>query len=520
MSRPWIAGDTHQPALLPVDARDLLGADHLSAQIEAMVAELDLSVFEAAYRADGRGRPPFHPRMMLELIFYCRAKRLGSGREIAAACHDDLGARAITGNRYPSRSTIDRFLETHQAAIKALLPQTLRLGHTEGLVDVSVVAGDGTCVQANAALDATVDQPALEAQIAELEQQLATAEQAWTAQVEVEAVAAATLEGLFAPTGEQPEQPVAGRGSAAAARRRVCTVSNLLADRKAALAYLRAHPSSAVTDWEDKLARDQQRVDRAVARVEQIAAGVAAANARRAQATAAGRGRGGRPPVPPEEHTRVRRAKQRLQTATERLQATAAAAPTARVNTTDPTSLIMPGKKDGFDQRHHIQALACTNQFVIAIATHPNTTDKHALSTLLAQARANLDAAGITTGIGVALFDSGYASQANFTAELPCELLLVAVEKEARQTGRLQDATSTAPAGWQAMAERLNDPHHRSLYKRRAAIIEPLFAQLFARFGRWVHLRGGHVDTELHLWAITHNLLKISRHRQRKHPGG
>lgn len=490
------------------------------------MAELDLSVFEAAYRADGRGRPPFHPRMMLALIFYCRAKRLGSGREIAAACHDDLGARAITGNRYPTRSTIDRFLETHQAAIKALLPQTLRMGHVEGLVDVSVVAGDGTCVQANAAMDATVDQPALEAQITELEQQLATAQQAWTAQVEVEAVAAANLEDLFAPIGDQPDQPdrpdrpVAGHGSAAAARRRVCTVSNLLTDRKAALAYLRAHPSSAVTDWEDKLARDQQRVDRGVERVEQIAAGVAAANARTAQAKAAGHNRGGRPPVPPEEHNKVRRAKKRLQTATNRLQATAAATPTARVNTTDPTSLIMPGKKDGYDQRHHIQALACTNQFVIAIGTHPNTTDKHALSTLLAQARANLDTAGITTGIEVALFDSGYASQANFTTELPCELLLVAVEKEARQTGRLQDATSTAPAAWQAMAERLNDPHHRSLYKRRAAIIEPLFAQLFARFGRWVHLRGEHVDTELHLWAITHNLLKISRHRQRKHPGG
>jgi hypothetical protein len=58
------------------------------------------------------------------------------------------------------------------------------------------------------------------------------------------------------------------------------------------------------------------------------------------------------------------------------------------------------------------------------------------------------------------------------------------------------------------MATRLDDPTNRALYKRRAAIIEPLFAQLFARFGRSLNHRGGDVDTELHLWAVTHNLLK------------
>ena len=120
----------------------------------------------------------------------------------------------------------------------------------------------------------------------------------------------------------------------------------------------------------------------------------------------------------------------------------------------------------------------------------------------------------------MALFDNGYASGANFTADLPVDTLLVAVEKEARQTGRLRDDQSTAAQAWQDMADRLADPDNAKLYKRRAALIEPLFAHLFARFGRTLNHRGDDVDTELHIWAVTHNLLKIIRHRRKnRRPG-
>lgn len=83
-----------------------------------------------------------------------------SGRDVAAACYDDLGARMITANRYPKRSTVDRFIRTHAAAWKGLLCQTIRLGNAAGLVDVSVVAGDGTYVLANAAMGAPSTRPA------------------------------------------------------------------------------------------------------------------------------------------------------------------------------------------------------------------------------------------------------------------------------------------------------------------------------------------------------------------------
>jgi transposase len=510
-----------QTAMFALDIRQMLPADHPALYFIEMVGKLDLSGFKAAYRADGVGRPPYDPGVMLTLILYCRSKRLMSSRQVAGACHDDLGARLITGNRYPSRKTVNSFLDIHGAAIRAVLPQILRLGYAADLVDVSVVAGDGTYVLANAAMEATVDEAGLLAQIADLERQLDAAQQEWLKQVGDEVVEQppSLLDDLDDLDDLSDRPGRAGRSTAA--WRRVCTLDGKLRSRQAALTHLRAHPNTDVTEWQERLDRDQKRVERCTDRVERTRATVTATYDKRAGAEAAGARIPGTRPVPVEEHVRVRQARQALDTATARAAATAANRPTTdRVNTTDPVSAIMPGKHDGYDQRHNVQALSCPNQFVLAVGTHPSTNDKRAMVDLLLKARANLDAAGITDPIGAALFDSGYASAPNFTADVPVELLLVSVTKEARQTGRRKDDDNDIPAPWQDMAVRLAEPENSKLYKRRGAIIEPLFAQWFARFGRSLNARDAAVETELHLWAITHNLLKISRARQRTRPPG
>lgn len=521
MTRPWIDGDrVEQRVLLPLDAADLLPADHLAWAMLTLVDELDLAGFEAAYRADGRGRPPYSPRRMLALVLYCHAKGLRSAREIAGACRDDLGAMVITGGRRPGRSSINRFIATHSAALRALLPQTLRLAHAEGLVDLSVIAGDGTKVLANAAMGATRDEEGLLAQIADLQRQVAAAHEDWAAQVAAAGGAAGDQPALF---DDEPGGPGGGPtavpgGGHHKAWRRLRTLSGVLRSRQAALAWLGSHPDTAWTRWQERLAADRARVARCAERLEQARATVQARNQARAATEAAGAGTRGRRPVPVEEHIRVRQARTALAKATARAEARAANPPRAgRVNTTDVSSRIMPGKRDGFDQRHNAQAVACPNQIVLFIGAHPNATDVEALIGAVEGTRANLDQAGITDPIGAALFDSGYASKTNFDADLPVSTLLVAIEKEARQSGRLHDGTSTARPSWQVMATRLDQPGNATVYKRRGAIIEPLFAQLFARFGRGLNYRGEQdVETELHLWAVTHNLLKIARARRGK----
>ncbi|MET8047870.1 transposase [Streptosporangium sp. NPDC005286] len=63
------------------------------------------------------------------------------------------------------------------------------------------------------------------------------------------------------------------------------------------------------------------------------------------------------------------------------------------------------------------------------------------------------------------------------------------------------------------MAARLATPAGRNLYKRRSALVEPGFAQLFQRFGRHLNYRGtAGVDTEIKLLGAVHNLNKLFLH--------
>ena len=77
------------------------------------------------------------------------------------------------------------------------------------------------------------------------------------------------------------------------------------------------------------------------------------------------------------------------------------------------------------------------------------------------------------------------------------------------------------PPGWDKMASRLATPAGKRLYARRAALVEPAFAQFFSRFsrfGRYDGYRGRDaVDTEIKLLATVHNLGKLLDHR-RRHP--
>ena len=81
------------------------------------VAELDLEAFYAAYRVDGRGRPPYDPAMMVALLLYAYARGIRSSRVIERACEEDVAFRVLAAQQRPDHATIARFVERHQDAI-------------------------------------------------------------------------------------------------------------------------------------------------------------------------------------------------------------------------------------------------------------------------------------------------------------------------------------------------------------------------------------------------------------------
>jgi transposase len=515
-------GDGDQVFLMPPDPREWLPPEHLAWAMRRAARELDLAPFLAAYRADGRGNTAYHPRMMVALVMYCYCKGIRSSRAIEMATWDDVGARVICGGLHPDHATNARFTGRHREPLKGLLVASLAACAREGLVRVDVTAGDGTKVKANASMAANATAEQLGLEVAELERLLEAEVEAWIEQARAADVAEDALSG-----GDGA--PPAGGTPAGSARKRT---AGKLARRKAARAKLeageRARGQQAGAERAEKIVKLAAEKDRLEARAaEELAKGQARVDryARRAAAAAAGHGRRqrGRAPWAAEQQRDVRASAEAAARAARKLDEAIAApavvpapARPPKANTTDLASRVMPLKKGGYDQLYNLQALAGRRQVIFAIGAHDSTNDTGALHPLLAAGAANLAAAGISAAIGTALFDAGYASEANFTAGCAAGLY-VAVTRESRPAG--QSAAGQDPAAsqsWQQMAAKLGTPEGQALYKQRKAIIEPVFAQLFARFGRTLHYRGDMAATELHLWAAVHNTLKAIRARARR----
>jgi transposase len=502
-----------QGCLLPADIRSWLPPDHLAWQVIAVTGQLDLSRFAAAYRADGQGQAPYDPAMMAALLLYCYFKGIRSSRRIRDACVDDLGCRVICGGAAPSHRAVAEFIRRHRPAIRRLFVQVLSLLAAEGAVAGHVAAVDGSPVSGNASRFANLDAGQLAGQIAAVQAAVGAEAEAWLAG----AAAGAGQQPL--PDGDDGDDPPGGAGpGGGGVPRRLAGLAAKLARLQAAqdrLAERQAVPGAPAA----RVAAAQDAVDDAARRLE---AAEAAQNAKMDAyhaAVAAGKAwRYGKKPVPPERAARVARVARNLATAQARLAAArqAAAASPAKVSATDPDSRLLPAKNGGWLQGWNLQLTAARRQVLLAAELHDNPADAGALVTMITTAVANCELAGLAGRIRGWLADNGYASAASF-AELDHLMLLVAVRREAVQAGRA-GAAGALPEGWEKMAARLATPAGKSLYRRRAALVEPAFAQFFARFGRYLNYRGRDAaDTEIKLLATVHNLGKLLDHR-RRHP--
>src|SRR4051794_14165381 len=150
MPQNFIEDRREQGFLLPPDVREWLPADHLAWFVIDAVAEMDLSAFYAAYRADGHGRAAYEPSLMVALILYAFATRVRSSRAIERHCRQDVAYRVCSGNWGPDRATIARFVGRHERGLADLFGDVLGLCDRAGLVKRGVVSIDGTRIAGNA----------------------------------------------------------------------------------------------------------------------------------------------------------------------------------------------------------------------------------------------------------------------------------------------------------------------------------------------------------------------------------
>lgn len=154
MAQNFLSCDREQALLLPPDLRDWLPADHLAWFVLDVVDEIDITPFLAAYRQDGWGRAAFDPAMMVALVLYAYAIGERTSRRIEQRCREDVAFRVICANNTPDHATIARFRVLHEQALSDLFSSVLALCAKAGLVQVGVIAVDGTKISADASMRA------------------------------------------------------------------------------------------------------------------------------------------------------------------------------------------------------------------------------------------------------------------------------------------------------------------------------------------------------------------------------
>src|SRR5918999_3133504 len=106
MGQRFVACDREQSFLMSPDVREWLPEGHLAWVVIDAVGEMNLDAFYAAYRHDGRSRPPHDPAMMVALLLYAYARGMRSSRVIERACIEDVAFRVLAAQRHPDHATI------------------------------------------------------------------------------------------------------------------------------------------------------------------------------------------------------------------------------------------------------------------------------------------------------------------------------------------------------------------------------------------------------------------------------
>jgi resuscitation-promoting factor RpfB len=138
-------------SVLPPSPDGGMSAEDLALLIAELVDEhVNLAPIRAAY-ADGRGAPPYDPRLLVSILLYGYTTGVRSSRLIERKCVDDACFRWLAAGQVPDHRAIARFRRRHLTALTPLFVQALGLCQSAGVRRLGRVALDGTTTSVLAA---------------------------------------------------------------------------------------------------------------------------------------------------------------------------------------------------------------------------------------------------------------------------------------------------------------------------------------------------------------------------------
>jgi transposase len=144
----FVTIDRDTPYLLPPSIQDYLPEEHLARFVVEIVDLLDMGGILGVYA--GKGKKPYHPAMLVTLLFYGYATGTFSSRKLEKATYDSIAYRFICANTHPDHDTIASFRKRFLKELEGFFVEILLVGQAMGLVKLGTVSLDGTKIKANA----------------------------------------------------------------------------------------------------------------------------------------------------------------------------------------------------------------------------------------------------------------------------------------------------------------------------------------------------------------------------------
>jgi len=133
---------------MTVSKKSFLDRKHPAAIIDLIVERLDLSGIYAQYSYEGN--PPYHPKMMLKILFYAYQIGIMSSRTIWDCVINRADFIYLAAGQVPNFRTINNFRLKNIEQLPVLFTQIVMLCKELGMIDMDHLAIDGEKIHANA----------------------------------------------------------------------------------------------------------------------------------------------------------------------------------------------------------------------------------------------------------------------------------------------------------------------------------------------------------------------------------
>lgn len=167
MKRFYEARDRRERMLLPPSLDEMVPAEDPVRVIDTLVDELELSRLIERYQ--GGGRPAYHPRMMVKVLFYGYFRGTTSSRKLAQALEENQRFIWLAEGLTPDFRTISDFRKDNLEHLSELFAQVVAYAARLGMVSLGQISIDGSRIKANASRRSLATREQIEKLLAEAE---------------------------------------------------------------------------------------------------------------------------------------------------------------------------------------------------------------------------------------------------------------------------------------------------------------------------------------------------------------